>query len=76
MNTILVGVFVALALYAWSRSSKGRNLPVPPGPKPVPVLGNLFDLTAKELWLRVTGWSKQYGELRHLVQRLYTLTSR
>lgn len=61
MNTLLVGVFVALALYAWSRSNKATKGPVPPGPKPLPVLGNLLDLTAKELWLRVTGWAHQYG---------------
>lgn len=66
MDTVLVGLFVALALYAWSRSSKRSALPVPPGPKPVPLLGNIFDLTAKELWLRVTGWSKQYGDIVYI----------
>ncbi|GJE98219.1 cytochrome P450 [Phanerochaete sordida] len=66
MNTILVGALVALALYVWSRSAKTNRLPVPPGPKPVPVLGNIFDLTAKELWLRITGWSKQYGDIVYI----------
>lgn len=61
MNTLLVGLFVAAALYAWSRQTKSNNRPLPPGPKPVPLLGNIFDLTAKELWLRMTAWARQYG---------------
>ena len=63
MNTLLVGVFVALALYTWSRSGKPSKGPVPPGPKPLPLIGNILDLTPKELWLRVTGWARQYGLL-------------
>ncbi|EKM53298.1 uncharacterized protein PHACADRAFT_163592 [Phanerochaete carnosa HHB-10118-sp] len=66
MNTVIVGIFVALALYAWSRSAKSDKLPVPPGPKPVPILGNVLDLTAKELWLRATGWAKQYGDIVYI----------
>jgi hypothetical protein len=37
--------------------------PYPPGPKPVPILGNVFDLTGKELWLVATKWAKEYGRL-------------
>jgi len=30
------------------------------------VIGNFFDLPAKEQWLKVTEWSKEYGEVVHL----------
>jgi hypothetical protein len=35
--------------------------PLPPGPKPWPLLGNVTDLRPKELWLLATDWSKRYG---------------
>ncbi|KAH0826313.1 cytochrome P450 [Lanmaoa asiatica] len=40
--------------------------PLPPGPKPLPILGNITDLTAKELWLLAERWAKQYGPVTYL----------
>lgn len=38
---------------------------LPPGPPPLPLFGNLFDFTLKELWLRVTSqWAQKYGACR------------
>ncbi|KAI0772523.1 cytochrome P450 [Trametes elegans] len=51
-----VSVFFVLALVGPKRSH-----PSPPGPKPLPVVGNIFDLTSHELWVRVAGWAKTYG---------------
>ena len=57
---LLIGLLALGVLLIWSQRRTSKN-PVPPGPKPLPVLGNIFQLTAKELWLRVTKWAKQYG---------------
>ncbi|PSR73546.1 hypothetical protein PHLCEN_2v10465 [Hermanssonia centrifuga] len=59
---LVLGLLVFIGLYLWSLRSASK-FPVPPGPKPLPLLGNIFDLTTKELWLRVTAWAEQYGEV-------------
>ena len=61
---ILTGVVVFLAaLHLWlSRGSKVA-ISVPPGPKPIPILGNLNDIPGKEPWFLVTKLAKQYGKV-------------
>ena len=61
MNSLLVGIIVACGLYVWSRQKNSAIVRFPPGPKALPLVGNIFDLTARELWLRVASWSQQYG---------------
>ncbi|KAL4063425.1 cytochrome P450 [Scleroderma citrinum] len=41
-------------------------LQYPPGPKPLPIFGNVRDLTTKELWLRAEKWAKEYGRITYL----------
>ena len=67
MGVLVYGLVALVALYLWSRSRKANaTLPVPPGPKPLPVIGNIFNLTPKELWLRMTEWARPYGEYGQL----------
>lgn len=59
--TVAIGVVCLLiTLFVWFRGSNAPSLP--PGPKPIPLMGNFRDLTTKEFWLPVTKWAKQYGE--------------
>jgi len=61
---ILTGVVGFLAvLHLWlSRRSKAA-IAVPPGPKPIPILGNLNDIPGKEPWFLAAKLAKQYGKV-------------
>ena len=39
-----------------------KGLPLPPGPKGYPLLGNLFDMPVDRAWLVYNDWYKTYGK--------------
>ncbi|EIW62160.1 cytochrome P450 [Trametes versicolor FP-101664 SS1] len=60
---VLVGIVTLLLTVVLTRKKNGA---LPPGPKPFPIVGNVLDLTARELWLRATQWAKSYGNVVYL----------
>jgi len=38
-----------------------RRLPLPPGPKGYPIIGNIFDAPTDKPWLVYNDWAKTYG---------------
>ena len=44
------------------RNSNPKGLPLPPGPKGYPLIGNLFDLPVSKPWLVYDEWFKTYGK--------------
>ena len=61
MLSVTLVALLALLSYFFYRKVVGRAAPLPPGPKPWPLLGNITDLRPNELWLLASHWAKRYG---------------
>ena len=57
---ILFSFGLGLIVYLYSKT-KHSSLPLPPGPKKLPFLGNLFDLPKSHEWLKYAEWCKQFS---------------
>jgi len=49
----------ALAVVWIARNA--RRLPLPPGPRGLPIIGNVLDLQTTGSYLQFTEWKKKYG---------------
>jgi len=55
---------------AYLRRNNARSsskLPLPPGPKGLPVIGNMFDMPTSFEWETYQKWSKELGTLNLLM---------
>ncbi|OCH93084.1 CyP450 monooxygenase [Obba rivulosa] len=63
---LLAGVVLAL-LWKYTRTPPyPPNLPLPPGPKGLPIIGSALDIPATHAWRAYTQWAKQYGDVIHM----------
>jgi hypothetical protein len=58
---ILVLVFSLAAFSAIYDYQRRRGLPYPPGPRPLPLIGNLLDIPKEFSWLTYSQLSNKYG---------------
>jgi hypothetical protein len=71
---ILVFVSSIAAFLAFRDHQKRRGLPYPPGPRPLPLIGNLFDVPKEFSWLTFSRLSKKHGKVYFAIKRLRVLT--
>ncbi|KAF7334612.1 hypothetical protein MVEN_02291300 [Mycena venus] len=63
---LLCGLFFACIVLARFMKSRSR-LPLPPGPKTLPLVGNLFNMPASEEWKTYRKWSTEFNsDIIHL----------
>ena len=62
-------LFVAAVLSAFVqifldwKKGRTRGLPLPPGPKGWPIIGNMFDVPASQPWMAYQSLAVEYGAL-------------
>ncbi|KAJ8516459.1 hypothetical protein ONZ45_g6240 [Pleurotus djamor] len=69
MSSLLFAEVTALivagaVLFQWA--TKKRPYPFPPGPKPLPILGNALDIPLSRPWDAYSQWGAQYGDLTYV----------
>ncbi|KAI5479627.1 cytochrome P450, family 2, subfamily U [Pseudohyphozyma bogoriensis] len=68
-----VGVVLVLAyLAAQYRNRKSRG-PLPPGPKGIPIFGNLFQVPKSRPWVKMEEWTREFGPIYTLKMGLKTV---
>ena len=60
LELVATGLAVAIALWGLV-TKKASSLPTPPGPKKLPILGNLLDIPTTFEWITYARWTKEYG---------------
>ena len=74
--------FVVGCTVLWLRSifiyrRRTRGLPFPPGPKPMPIIGNVLDMPDSYEWETAMEWGKKYGIMNsflHFIGIIYLCT--
>ena len=70
---LLVFLSFGFALCAIRGYRRRKGLHYPPGPRPLPIIGNLLDIPKESSWHIYTELSKKYGKSSCLASVLYNM---
>lgn len=60
ISIIVVSLLFSYVVYR-NHIASSRKLPLPPGPKPLPLIGNTFDVPRSFQWSTFMKWAEEYG---------------
>ncbi|KAI0072612.1 cytochrome P450 [Panus rudis PR-1116 ss-1] len=60
---LLCATLTVYVLWHWASRSKQ---PLPPGPKGLPLIGNVLDMPTAHEWLTFAHWQQKWGDIIHL----------
>lgn len=63
---VAVGTFCVMQIVRYLYHSLRSTQDLPPGPKPLPLIGNLHQLPKTRQWYEFYRWSKEYGPVMYL----------
>ena len=66
-SEIIAALLLVIFLLYWHKSSSQNY---PPGPKGLPIVGNVFDIPSSMPWKKFTELSKIYGILTSLISTM------
>ena len=61
-TTLLVLLLIGALTYWIDVHKRKRLRSLPPGPKALPIVGNIFDIPKEKPWLAYQDWADKYGE--------------
>jgi hypothetical protein len=59
---VLSSLVSLVILRAWLKKRDTKGLPLPPGPTPLPYVGNVIGVDTDHPWLAYSRWASEYGK--------------
>ncbi|KIJ57218.1 hypothetical protein M422DRAFT_148860 [Sphaerobolus stellatus SS14] len=66
MSYISYAWVLAAASFIYHFLKDRHKLPLPPGPKPLPLIGNVFDMPTSHEYVKYAEWGDKYGDVAHV----------
>ncbi|KAJ3780712.1 cytochrome P450 [Lentinula aff. detonsa] len=60
---ILATLVLPLVIFLQKRNARLR---LPPGPKPLPIIGNVLEIPTERSWIKYAEWGRIYGDVIHI----------